>query len=620
MKGVWNKILRVDLSNNKIWDQEIPDKIYELFLGGPGLGHWILYHEVPAEAGPFDPGNRLIFATGVLQGIAQTGAGKWSAIARNPLSNINGEAAATGSFGISLKNTGYDAIVFQGKAEKPAYLWLTDDSAELKDASYLWGKDTYYANDTLISDIGEQDVQVACTGQAGERLVRYACIGHENRSYASRTGMGAVMGSKNLKAVAVKGTQEVEFADPDKLMELNKEINKKVFEHGENFRKHGTAFAADPFNEKGNLPIKNWQLGTFDSGVKNLGAPRYTEYLKAKPWPCTYCTLACHRKVEYTWKGEKINSVGPEYESFAMLGFNTMVDDLDAVCKANDLANMYCMDTISLGVVIAWAMESYEKGAITKEDTEGLDLSWGNAESMVEMVRRIGLRETKLGWLLGEGIKVASEKIGKGSEEWAVQMKGNEVAAHDPRAAFVAGLAYCTDTARGPCHERGNPQHLFIVNLTLPEFGKPVAPPDERWSWKNAEITTAIWQDWNNIVNSLGHCKFMFFANYTLTDLLNTWNAATGLNWDFKQLRQAGERIFQMCRLMNLRYGVTKKDDFTFPKRLMQPKTTSESAGKIPTGIEGAIEKYYVHRGWDKNGVPTKEKLTELGLYPEVPK
>ncbi len=620
MKGVWNKILRVDLSNGKITDEDVPDKVYELFIGGIGLGHRILYHEVPAEVGPYDPGNRLILATGVFHCIAQTGAGKWSAIARNPLSNINGEAAATGYFGQSLKQTGYDAIVFQGKSEKPTYLWLTDDSAELRDASYLWGKDSYYTNDTLIKDIGEKDVQVACIGQGGERLVRYACIGHENRSYASRTGMGGVMGSKNLKAVAVKGTKEVEFADPDRLDELNKEINKKVYEHGTNMRTHGTAFAAEPFNEKGNLPIKNWQLGTFDEGVKNLGAPRYTEYLKAKPWPCLYCTLACHRKIEYTWKGEKINSVGPEYESFAMLGFNTMVDDLDAVCKANDLANMYTMDTISLGVVIAWAMESYEKGAITKEDTEGLDLSWGNAEAMVEMVRRIGLRETKLGWLLGEGIKRASEAIGKGSEAWAVQQKGNEIAAHDPRAAFVAGLAYCTDTARGPCHERGNPQHLFIVNLVLPEFGKPVAPPDERWSWKNAEITTAIWQDWNNIVNSVGHCKFQFFANYTLTDLLNTWNAATGLNWDFKQLRQAGERIFHMCRLMNIRYGITKKDDMAFPKRLLEePKTTSESAGKLPTGIEQAIEKYYKHRGWDENGIPTKEKLAELGLHPEVP-
>ena len=620
MKGVWNKLLRVDLTDGKISDEDIPDNVYELFLGGIGLGHRILYHEVPAEVGPFDPGNRLIFVTGVFHGIAQTGAGKWSVVTRSPLSNINGEAAATGSFGQSLKGTGYDAIVFQGKAEKPTYLWLTDDGAELRDASYLWGKHSYHANDTLIKDIGEEDVQVACIGQGGERLVRYACIGHENRSYASRTGMGAVMGSKNLKAVAVKGTKKVEFADSDKLEELNKEINKKVYEHGENFRLHGTAMAASPFNEKGNLPIKNWQLGTFDEGVKNLGAPRYTEYLKAKPWPCLYCTLACHRKIEYTWKEEKIKSVGPEYESFAMLGFNTMVSDLDAVCRANDLANMYTMDTISLGVVIAWAMESFEKGAITKEDTEGLDLSWGNPEALVEMTRRIGERETKLGWLLGEGIKRASESIGKGSEAWAVQQKGNEIAAHDPRAAYVAGLAYCTDTARGPCHERGNPQHLFIVNLVLPEFGKPVAPPDERWSWKNAEETTAIWQDWNNIVNSVGHCKFMFFANYTLTDLLNTWNAATGLTWDFKQLRQAGERIFHMCRLMNLRYGVTKKDDMAFPKRLLEePKTTSESAGKLPTGIEKVIETYYTHRGWDENGVPTKEKLTELGLYPEVP-
>ncbi|MBS7650295.1 MAG: aldehyde ferredoxin oxidoreductase family protein [Candidatus Bathyarchaeia archaeon] len=622
MKGVWNRILRVDLTKKKITTEEVPDIVYEYFLGGPGLGHRFLYHEVPADVGPFDPGNRLIFATGIFHGIAQTGAGKWSVIARNPLSNINGEAAATGSFGITLKRTGYDAIIFQGKAEKPTYLWLTEDTAELRDASYLWGKDSYYTNDTLIKDIGEQGVQVACIGQGAERLVRYSCIGHENRSYASRTGMGAVMGSKNLKAVAVKGSKEVEYADPDRLAELNKEINKKVYESGVNMRTHGTAFAAVPFNERGNLPIKNWRLGSWDEGVKLIGAPRYTEYLQAKPWPCLYCTLGCHRKITYRWKGETITSVGPEYETFAMLGFNCMVDDLDAICKANDLANMYTLDTISLGSVLAWAMESYEKGVITKEDTEGLELTWGNAEAMVEMVRRIGLRETKLGWLLGEGVKRASEAIGKGSEAWAIQQKGNEIAAHDPRAAFVAGLAYCTDSSRGPCHERGNPQHLFIVNLVLPELGKPTAPPDERWSWKNAEVTTAIYQDWNNIVNSLGHCKFMFFANYTMTDILNTFNAATGLNWSMQQLRKAGERIYHLCRLLNIRYGITKKDDLAHPRRLLEePKTTSESAYKLPTveGITKAIEAYYKHRGMDENGVPTKEKLTELGLYPNVP-
>ena len=617
MKGVWNRILRVDLSKKKVSDEFVPDKVYEYFLGGSGLGHRILYHEVPAEVDAYDPGNRLIFATGILNGIKQTGAAKWDVIARSPLSGLNGEAGATGFFGVSLKRTGYDAIVFQGKAEKPVYLWVTDGTAELRDASYLWGKDSYVTNDTLIKDIGEKDVQVACIGQGGERLVRYACIGHENRSYASRTGMGGVMGSKNLKAVAVKGTKEIEFADPVRLSELNREINKKVYEHGENFRKHGTAMAAEPFAEKGNLPIKNWRLGDFPSGVKNLGSPNYTEQLKAKPWPCLYCVVGCHRRITIPSGKYTMKDVGPEYESFAMLGFDLLIDDLEAVCMANVLANKYTIDTISLGATLAWAFESYEKGVLTREDTDGLELTWGNADAMVEMVRRIGLRETKLGWLLGEGVKRASEATGKGSEAWAVQQKGNEIAAHDPRAAFVAGLAYCTDTARGPCHERGNPQHLFIMNLVLPEFGKPEAPPDERWSWKNAEKTTAIWQDWNNIVNSLGHCKFQFFAEYTLTDLLNTFNAATGLNWSFGQLRRAGERIFHLCRLLNLRYGVTKEDDMAFPKRLMEPKDHPQA--KVPIGIEKAIETYYKHRGWDENGVPTKEKLMELGIYESVP-
>ena len=622
MKGVWGKILRVDLSRNKIGDEAVPDEVYEKFIGGGGLGARILYHEVPANVGAFDPENRLIMATGPFQGCKQTGSAKWQIIARSPLTNINCESALTGWFGYHLKKTGYDAIVFQGRAEKPVYLWATDGTAELRDASYLWGKDSYVTNDTLIKDIGEKDVQVAAIGQAGERLVRIACIGTENKSYAGRGGLGAVMGSKNLKAVAVKGSKEVEFADPGKLDDLTKEINKKVHEidkkkpYDSRVREHGTAFVCSPFAKKGNLPLKNWRLGDWPEGVEKLGAPRYTEVLNAKPWPCAFCTLQCHRYIEIPTGKYAMKGVGPEYENEAMLGFNLMIDDLEAICYANDLTNRYGMDAISLGAILAWAFECYEKGILTKEDTDGMDLTWGNADALIEMTRKIGKREGKLAWLLGEGVKRASERVGRGSEAWAVQQKGMEIPAHDPRAVFAAGLNYATGAARGPCHERGNPQHTWVADVLLPEFGITGAREEDRWRWENIIAHTATFQDYCEIVNSLVHCKFMVFRGFTLTDLLNTFNAITGLNWTMEEFHQAGERIFNLHRVLNIRYGITKFDDLNFPRRLMKPKDHPQA--KVPIGIEEAVKKYYKHRGWNTDGEPTEGKLSNLSLT-EIP-
>ncbi|MEM0095763.1 MAG: aldehyde ferredoxin oxidoreductase family protein [Candidatus Bathyarchaeia archaeon] len=613
LKGVWGKILRVDLTKKEIREEKLKEDVYKSFIGGGGLGARFLYHEVPAEVDAFHPENRLIFAVGPFQGLKQTGAGKWQVISRSPLIGVNAEAAATGWWGVHFKKTGYDALVIHGRAEKPVYLWITDGRAEIKDASHLWGLDMYETEDQIIKDLGEKDVQVAAIGQAGERLCRIACIGTEKKSFAGRAGLGAVMGSKYLKAVAVKGTKEVEYADPDTLEKLNKEINKKVHEKGARIREHGTPVVFKQFSDKGNLPIKNWQLGLWEGAFK-LGAPRYTEYLKAKPWPCAYCTLQCHRKV-YVPK-YKMETVGPEYENLAMMGINCMVDDLDDVCYANDLANRYGLDAISLGAIIAWAMESYEKGVITKEDTGGLELKWGSGEALIEMTRRIGLREGRLGWLLGEGVKRAAETIGKGSEAWAVHIKGMEVPAHDPRAVFHAGLNYVTTPIRYSCHERGNPQHVWVAGVNLPEFGVSMPPlkEEDKWSWENAEKVVAAFQDYCNIVNSLVHCKFMVFAGYTLTDLLNTFNAATGLNWTMTEFRKAGERITNLQKLLNIRYGWKKEDDLQFPKRLMEPKKEGPAAGKVPKGIQDAVKKYYKHRGWDENGVPTKEKIKELGL------
>ncbi len=404
-------------------------------------------------------------------------------------------------------------------------------------------------------------------GQSGERGVRYANIQTRKKSFLGRCGLGAVMGSKLLKGIAVRGSQTVEVHNPKEVDRLNKEINKRLADLDKEeaewlqMKRVGTAAATELFAPQGNLPIKNYQLANFPSGIKTHHASNSAKELNAKPWPCQYCVIQCHNHCEikegpYAYKGKD-----PEYESFAMVGFNTMVNDIKAVAYACELANLYSMDTISLGVVIAWAMECYEKGVITKKDTYGLDLTWGNAEAMVEMVKKIGTRADGLGYLLGEGTKIASERLGRGSEQWAVQMKGQEIAAHNWRAQYISALNYCTGVASGPNHERGNSQHIWVDHVRLPEWGIDEVANEERWSWDKTADRNAKFHDYCNVINSACHCKFMEFRGYTLTDLCNTVNAATGMGWSLDDLRRCGDRITQLQKLLNIRYGWKKEHD-----------------------------------------------------------
>ncbi len=619
MKGVWNKVLKVDLTNGKCTTEELPDKIYEYFLGGAGMAAYYMWKECPTGTTCFDPANRLTFAGGPMTGLKQSGAGKWTCGGISPSINLNADSAATASFGIEMKETGYDAIVVYGRSPKPVYVVVDDGKAKIKDAKKFWGKDAYETEDG-IKDAEGKDFEVATIGQAAERLVRFANIQTKKKSFVGRCGLGAVMGSKLLKGIAIRGTKSCELYDPTEVNRLNKEINKRLAELDAGkpewlqIKRVGTAMATELFAPQGNLPIKNYQLADFPSGVKTMHASNYAKELNAKPWPCQYCVLQCHNLCEiksgpYAYKGK-----GPEYESFAMIGFDTMVDDVKAVAYAGELANLYSMDTISLGGVIAWAMESYEKGVITQKDTYGLDLKWGNAEAMVELVKKIGERADGFGYLLGEGCKIASERIGQGSEDWAVQMKGQEIAAHNWRAQYISALNYCTGVASGPNHERGNSQHIWVGHIRLPEWGIGEVENEERWSWKNTADRNAKFHDYCNIINSACHCKFMEFRGYTLTDLCNSINAATGFGWSLEDLRRCGERITTLQKILNIRCGWKKEHDFKYPKRFMEPVQEGVAAGKIPVGLEGAILDYYRVRGWDENGRPAPELIKRLGM------
>jgi len=554
-----------------------------------------------------------------MTGLKQTGAAKWTAGAISPSINLNADSAATASFGIAMKEAGFDAIVVHGQASKPVYVVVEDGKAKIKDARKYWGKNAYETEDG-IKDAEGDDCEVVTIGQAGEKLVRFANIQTHKKSFLGRCGLGAVMGSKMLKGIAVRGSQKCELYDPQEINRLNKEINRRVAELDAaqpellQFKRVGTAGATELFAPQGNLPIKNYQLARFPSGERNLHASEYVKKLNARPWPCQYCVMQCHnlcqiKKGPYAYKGK-----GPEYESFAMVGFNTMVDDIEAVAYACELANMFSMDCISLGVVIAWAMESYEKGVISRKDTYGLDLQWGNAEAMVEMVKKIGERTEGLGYLLGEGCKIAAERLGKGSEDWAVQMKGQEIAAHNWRAQYISALNYCTGVASGPNHERGNSQHIWVGHVRLPEWGIDEVKNEERWSWDKAADRNAKFHDYCNVINSSCHCKFHEFRSYTLTDLVNTINAATGWGWSVEDLRRCGERITTLQKILNIRYGWKKEHDFQYPKRFMEPVQEGPAAGRIPVGLEEAIRDYYRIRGWDEQGQPAPELIQRLGM------
>ncbi len=621
MKGVWKKILKVNLSARSHTVEDVPESVYEYFLGGAGLAAYFLWKECPAGTGALDPENRLTFATGPFQGQKQSGAAKWSAGAISPATGMNADSACTASFGMELKMCGVDAIVVHGKAAAPTYVVVEDSRVAFKDASGMWGKDAYVTEDMIKAAEGEA-FQVVSIGQAGEKLVKYANIQTAKKSFLGRCGLGSVMGSKNLKGLAVKGSQFPDVYDQQAATELNLAINKRMIDVMATKPDHfkirvlGTAMATALFAPQGNLPVKNYSLSELDfpSGVANIGGMPYVEKLNAKPWPCKYCVIQCHNKVEVKEGKYAYSGKGPEYESFAMMGFNLLIDDMQAIAYAGELCNLYSLDTISLGSVMAWAMESYEKGVLTKADTYGLDLTWGNSDAVIEMIKKIAVREPGLADALADGSGAAARKYGKNSIDWAVQMKGTEIAAHNWRAQYTSALNYCTGVASGPNHERANTQHIWVGHILLPEWGIDHVANEERWSWERASEFNAKFHDYCNVINSAVHCKFQEFTSYNLTDLLGTINAVTGLGWTQTDMRKCGERITTLQKLLNIRYGWKKADDFTYPKRFMEPVDKGVAAGKIPEGLDDAILDYYHHRRWDQNGVPGRELLADLGM------
>ena len=609
--GYVGKILRVDLSGGKISVEPLDDLFYRRYLGGEGFVAYFLLKELKPGIEPLSSENKLIFAAGPVTGAPISGSGRNSIGAKSPLTGGFGESEVGGHFGAELKHAGFDAVIIEGKADDPVYLWVHDDEAEIRDASHLWGKDTGDAQRIIRKELGDERVRVALIGPGGENLVRYACVIVDLKDAAGRTGMGAVMGSKNLKAVAIRGHGRTEVADINKLRGLSRWLSQKI----EGFWAHeyGTGAHLDAQVASGNLPIRNFRDGDFPNAMA-LSAETIKETVRIGMEGCYACPIRCKKIVKIDGP-LKVNPDygGPEYETLAALGSNCGVDDLSSVCKANELCNRYSLDTISTGASIAFAMECYESGLLTDEDTGGLKLNFGNAEAMVKMVEMIGKREG-LGDLLAEGVKRAAEKIGKDAEKFAVHVKGQEVPMHEPRFKRALGVGYAVSPT-GADHMHNLHDTILTVrgpqldNLASLGILEPV-PLEDLGPRKVRALIYFV--HWRVLDNCLLLCDFLPWNFIQKTEIVR---AVTGWNTTSWELMKIGERVTTMARVFNIREGFKKEDDW-LPERFFHPKTSGALSKTAidPERLKNAILTYYEIMGWDENGVPKRSKLEELDI------
>jgi aldehyde:ferredoxin oxidoreductase len=613
MCGYAGLILEVGLSGSTLNTRSIDQADARLYLGGSGLAARLL-SGMNWSGDPFDPDLDLVFATGPITGTPAPCSGRYVVAAKSPLTGGWGEAHASGYWGPELKFAGFDAVVVSDRAERPVYLWIVDGKAELRDASFLWGRDTYETEEILQRELGDPKARVLAIGPAGENRCRIASIMSDHGRAAARGGLGSVMGSKNLKAIAVRGTGRLKLADEKGFADLKSSLIKmiKASPGRQALHTHGTNAAMEAIYAKGDVPIKNWTRGVWD-GIGKLTGPAVTQAILKGTSTCRGCPIGCGRMIEVkTGDYAGLKGKGPEYETIAAFGPLSLNDDLGAIAKANDLCNRYGLDTISTGAVIAMAMECRERGLLSEADLGGIDLTWGNGAGIVAMVEKIARRQG-LGDLLAEGTLRAARRIGGGAEETAVQTKGFELPMHDPRGFGSWAVAYAT-AARGGCHVTA-PAYWLERGITFPDLGYP--EPMDRFNPEGKGRWTAIFQDMCEVMEAMVICKFSVYGGIRSHHLVELIARATGWDVDHREVMQMGERIVNLKKLINLKLGFSNKDD-TLPKRLLTISLKEGgSEGHVPDQASMLAE-YYRHRGWSEQGVPTAAKLKELGLDGEI--
>lgn len=608
MFGYGGKILYTDLTKKEVAKRELDEAFAGNYVGGNGFGARFLYDNVPPGTDPLGHKNCLIFAPGAFCGAPVPEASKSGFYAKSPLTGAFGEAMLGSGIGAELKFAGYDALVIRGKAENWSYLWVDDGEVSIRDASHLVGLTTGETLRRVRKDLGDRNLMVACIGPAGENLVKIANIESDFRQ-AGRTGLGAVMGSKRLKAIAVRGTQDLKLSDPKLMHKLLDEWYGVISTHPHAIAdiRYGTGEFIGTLNEvHGVFPTRNWQDSAFE-GYRTIAPQHWVPKYSAKTKACYGCIKPCG-KVFVIKDGPYAGTVvdGPEFETQYSLGSNVGNFDPEVLAKANQLCDELGLDTISVGVTISWAMECYERGLITNKDTGGLKLNFGDAEAILKLLELIARREG-IGDLLAEGVRGAAGRLGKGSEVFAMHVKGLEPPAYDVRGLKGVGLAFAVST-RGACHLRAC---AYAPELSGGwwKFKKV-----DRLSTKGKKYVKTI-EDVMSLYDTAGICKFSRHF-YFIEELPDFFKAVQGFNFKSKDLLMLGERVYNLERAFNVREGLTRKDDILPPRVMEEPICNGPSQGNLITRgeLDEMLDDYYAARGWDKDGVPTRAKLEELGL------
>ncbi len=617
--GYNGKILKVNLSSRTTEVFEPDEKWYRTYFGGSGFLGRFLLTELPLQADPLGPENVLIFACSVVTGAPFSGFNRYVVGAKSPLTGGFARTEAAGYFAPELKFAGFDAIVITGAADSPVYLWINDGEVEIRDGSGLWGLDNWETLEKLRAEIGDPKVRVVSIGPAGERLVPFACLQNDLEHFNGRTGMGAVMGSKNLKAIAVRGTGKMEMADPEKVKELAKWHRERIKTHPPNvgLNKFGTPGLMQGVNAAGFLPTRNFKEGQFE-GAEKLSAENYHKTIFASRGTCWNCTVACKRRVELDDPEYPldIRFGGTEYEALAALGPLLAIDNLPAVAYGTQLCNLLGLDVISTGAVIAFAMECFEKGILTEADTEGRSINFGDAEAMVWLIRRIAAREG-IGEVLSLGVKKAAERIGRGADRYAFHIKGQELAFHDGRGKTGMGMGFAlsptgadhVETPHDVAFQGEGISKLYPMGLFEPVDPVKTDAAKVRFFY----IGQKAW----GINNLLGLCNFCSVPIHAMTfpKLVDTVQAITGWDTSLYEIVLGVERANVMARVFNNRCGFTPDDD-TLIRRWFEkmPAGPLKGAHFEPTEFNGWMQLYYEMSGWDTAGRPTRGKLVELGL------
>jgi len=616
--GYTGKLLRIDLTSGEISEEATDPKALRKLLGGVGYAAKLLYEEIPAGIDPLGPANKLLFTTGPLSGTTAPGSGFAEVCCKSPQGGAWGESKVGGEWGGTLRKAGYDYLMVAGAAREPVYIALNDGESEIRKAGGLKGKTVSEKNAVIWDELGDKGYEIAAIGPAGEGLVRYASIMVEGRAFG-RCGAGAVMGSKNLLAIAVKGSGEIAAARPAEFIAACKAGNKKVLDKtgGEGWAPTGTAGDIPGNDQVGDIPTKNWRSNTWGKGEA-----LYNHFEKnnlIRPNPCYKgCVLRCGRIAQVKdGKWQTPEHEGCEYESLCAFTFYVLSDDMDAAVHATWLCNEYGMDTISAGAAIAFAIDCLDEGILSRSDMDGLDLDWGKTDAIVAMVHKIARREG-IGSLLGEGVRHAARKIGRGSEKLAIEVKGMEGAAHDGRSGKALAVMYGT-VNRGMCHIHGLEGMAYDsgkVDFGLVPYGIPDPETVDRFDEKGKGRITKTLQDFGILSDVLGICKFYCYCGIGLPELSSILSSLTGWDISDKELLTIGDRVHNLQRMFNVREGIGRADDL-LPERCRQLPEFGEYTEVKECAIrdyEGMLDEYYTARGWDKAGIPTRETLKRLEL------